>query len=403
MILFDELGLAEKSPSNPLKVLHSKLEYGGKTEGACFIGISNYSLDAAKVNRALNLSMPNLEDKLDQLKSTAKSIIESFSDDIYQDNLIFHILSRAYNRYKHYLNFIKKLTVLKQYAKGKNLRGINFKEIETAQEYIKLFKRDRIIKSEFHGNRDFYYIIKGVAIEGSRLNNISDEKQIVPIINNFIERNFGGISYDIDIDFNLEFEDIKIEMGKLKNEILNEKLIANISKKRDEEEAEQKKENKNNAIKVTSVFLFKKIYNEACTLEKQKDNENITGKIYQIGNDDLDKYDLNKCINDNINDNNSRYLLLEIRSNIAPLINQIIRAQNPERKDIDTIIGSPFSDDNNSDYKAKKVNEIQNCASQEDKLIILQNLDPIRPYLYDLYNMNYKVIKVCQNMLRELQ
>ena len=211
----------------------------------------------------------------------------------------------------------------------------------------------------------------------------------MPIINNFIERNFGGISYDIDIDFNLEFEDIKIEMGKLKNEILNEKLIANISKKRDEEEAEQKKENKNNAIKVTSVFLFKKIYNEACTLEKQKDNENITGKIYQIGNDDLDKYDLNKCINDNINDNNSRYLLLEIRSNIAPLI-------------IDTIIGSPFSDDNNSDYKAKKVNEIQNCASQEDKLIILQNLDPIRPYLYDLYNMNYKVIKVCQNMLREL-
>ena len=376
MILFDELGLAEKSPSNPLKVLHSKLEYGGKTEGACFIGISNYSLDAAKVNRALNLSMPNLEDKLDQLKSTAKSIIESFSDDIYQDNLIFHILSRAYNRYKYYLTFIKKLTVLKQYAKGKNLRGINFKEIETAQEYIKLFKRDRIIKSEFHGNRDFYNIIKGVAIEGSRLNNISDEKQIVPIINNFIERNFGGISYDIDIDFNLEFEDIKIEMGKLKNEILNEKLIANISKKRDEEEAEQKKENKNNAIKVTSVFLFKKIYNEACTLEKQKDNENITGKIYQIGNDDLDKYDLNKCINDNINDNNSRYLLLEIRSNIAPLI---------------------------SDYKAKKVNEIQNCASQEDKLIILQNLDPIRPYLYDLYNMNYKVIKVCQNMLRELQ
>ena len=83
MILFDELGLAEKSPSNPLKVLHSKLGCGGETEGTCFIGISNYSLDAAKVNRALNLSMPNLEDKLDQLKSTAKSIIESFSDDIY--------------------------------------------------------------------------------------------------------------------------------------------------------------------------------------------------------------------------------------------------------------------------------------------------------------------------------
>ena len=32
MILFDELGLSEKSKSNPLKVLHSKLEYGGKKE-----------------------------------------------------------------------------------------------------------------------------------------------------------------------------------------------------------------------------------------------------------------------------------------------------------------------------------------------------------------------------------
>ena len=33
MILFDELGLAEKSITNPLKVLHSKLEYAGKKEG----------------------------------------------------------------------------------------------------------------------------------------------------------------------------------------------------------------------------------------------------------------------------------------------------------------------------------------------------------------------------------
>ena len=61
MILFDELGLAEKSESNPLKVLHSKLEYVGNEEGVSFFVISNYSLDAAKVNKAMNLSVPNLE------------------------------------------------------------------------------------------------------------------------------------------------------------------------------------------------------------------------------------------------------------------------------------------------------------------------------------------------------
>ena len=32
LLVFDELGLSEKSKSNHLKVLHSKLEYDGKSE-----------------------------------------------------------------------------------------------------------------------------------------------------------------------------------------------------------------------------------------------------------------------------------------------------------------------------------------------------------------------------------
>ena len=386
MILFDELGLAENSSTNPLKVLHSKLEYDGKKEGTCFVGISNYSLDAAKINRALSLSVPNLEDKLDQLKATSKSIIESVSEDIYQDNLIFNILARAYSEYKDILIFIKKLTVLRKYFEGKDkmkLKKKNFGEIEVDPEFLYLFKRDKKIKTEFHGNRDFYNIIKGVAIEGSKLSNISDQSLIVPIINNFIERNFGGISYNINIDFTYEFEDIKGRMIKLRDEILKEKL---------EDSNNQDQEGKNNEqdIKITSVFLFKKIFNEACILESI--DNNINGKIFQISKDDLIKYNLNKCINDNINDNNSRYLLLEIRQNLAPLIIQNIRLQNTYKDKIDAINGSPFSDDNNNDYKAKKVGEIQNYASQKDKLIVLQNLDEIQAYLYDLYNMNYKVI-----------
>ena len=403
MILFDELGLAEKAPTNPLKVIHSKLEYDGKTEGTCFIGISNYSLDAAKINRALSLSVPNLEDKLDQLKATAYSIVESISEDAYQDNLIFDLLSRTYCEYKKWLNFIKKLTVLKQYFNSKvkdkeNFKKKSFGEIENDQEFIKLFKKDKIIKTEFHGNRDFYNIIKGVAIEGNKLSSISEQTQIVPIINNFIERNFGGISYDIDINFSLEFEDTKERMANLKNEILDgkwEKLGDNTNKKgrgRGRGGNKEKKDEKDEKedIKVTSVFLFKKIFNEACILES-KDNYSLTN--YKIGKDDVAKYNLNKCINDNINDNNSRYLLLEISSNLAPLIFQNIKIQNSYRENIEIINGSPFSDDiSNNDYKTKKVSEIQNWASQKDKLIILQNLDQIQAYLYDLYNMNYKII-----------
>ena len=150
-------------------------------------------------------------------------------------------------------------------------------------------------------------------------------------------------------------------MGILKGKILNEKLEKKLDGNNEDDGDDKEKEN--NKIKVTSVFLFKKIYNEACSLEKQE--------TYQIQKDNLVKYDLNECINNNINDNNSRYLLLEIRSNLAPLINKIIRLQNSERNNnIDTLIGSPFSDFNNSDYKAQKINKIQNFASQKYKLII---------------------------------
>ena len=381
MILFDELGLAEKSPTNPLKVLHSKLEYDGKKEGVCFIGISNYSLDAAKINRALSLSVPNLEDKLDQLKSTAKSIVESISKEISKDTskiFIFYILSRAYYLYKYYLNFIKSLTVLKKFLlKNEKFKGKNLNEIEAQLEYKDLYNTEKKIKKDFHGNRDFYNIIKGVAIEGSKLNNISDENQIVPIIENYIERNFGGINISIDIDFKIQCDDIKDQIDNIK-EILKDKIPLNIE---DEEEIP----------KVTSVYLFKKIYNEACNKENNK-NLNLIGATYKIKEDHLDKYDLNKCINDNINDNNSRYLLLEIKSpsSLAPLINRIIKIQNPE-KNILQRNGSPFSDDNNNEYKVKKVGEIQDDA-KEECVIIQQKLDPIQPYLYDLYNMNYKII-----------
>ena len=77
------------------------------------------------------------------------------------------------------------------------------------------------------------------------------------------------------------------------------------------------------------------------------------------------------------------------------MVERIIKKENSykdDKENIKIINGSPFSDDVNNDYKAQKIGEIQNFAAQKDKLIILQNLDQIQPYLYDLYNMNYKII-----------
>ena len=389
MVLFDELGLAEKSPTNPLKVLHSNLKYNGNKEGISFIGISNYALDPAKVNRAFYLSVPNLESLLDRLKDTAKSIVESISEELIEDNniKIFNIISQAYYLYKRYLIYIKEFMVLKQYYnkindkekeefKSKNLREIQNTYKEGHNLYKELLKREKKIKVEFHGNRDFYNIVSSVATEGSKLSNFGSD--IIPYIESYIERNFGGINYEIDINFSLIPKNKSEEMAIIKDILKDKKL--------------KKKKDLINTIeesvkKVSSVYIFKKIFNKACQVE-----EKMLFKQYQIEEDKIGNYDLNKCINDNINDNNGRYLLLEIKSNLSTLIVKNIKIENPEKRDIDFINGSPFSDDNNKDYRCNKVNEIQEYADKQEKLIILQNLDQIQPYLYDLYNKNYQII-----------
>jgi hypothetical protein len=67
-IYFDEMGLAEHSKFNPLKTIHSKLEFDESKEGEkiAFVGISNWSLDASKMNRGIRISISdlNLEDNI---------------------------------------------------------------------------------------------------------------------------------------------------------------------------------------------------------------------------------------------------------------------------------------------------------------------------------------------------
>ncbi|CAI2168993.1 5822_t:CDS:2, partial [Funneliformis geosporum] len=55
VVLLDNVSLAEKSPFNPLKVLHSLLEpsYPAKGPNVSVIGVSNWRLDNSKSNRAL--------------------------------------------------------------------------------------------------------------------------------------------------------------------------------------------------------------------------------------------------------------------------------------------------------------------------------------------------------------
>ena len=374
MILFDEIGLADKSEANPLKALSYRLKYAGKgEEDVSFIGISNYSLSSSKVDGALYLSVPNLENRLDQLIEIAQSIVESISNGL-KNVIIFEIMAKAYYHYKNFLDVIKELSVLKLFKSSNSIdiKSKYFIEIKNIKEYQNLLKRDERIKIDFHGNLDFYDLIKGTASEMIKFYEL-DDNEIVSIVEKHIERCFGGIDYDIDIDLDLKFADIESKIEFVSKIIKN--FINN-------------KKNKINKIqKVTSVFLFKKMYNFACGTEES----------YKIRERRINRYDLNECINGNINDINGRCLLIESNPSLASLIYRNIKLQNRD-KTIYFYERSPFKDDINNEYWFKKINEIQKDVNT-DKIIILQNFNQIHPFLYDFYNKNY-VIKDEQKYAR---
>ena len=212
---------------------------------------------------------------------------------------------------------------------------------------LKIYIKRKKIKKDFHGNRDFYNIIRGIVTDIKSLD-ITD-KDKVEIIIKYIERNFGGIDYEIDIDFKSTLEDSKNFIEKIQD-------ILSYYNKFDES-------NDKNAIKLSSLFLFKKLYNIECEIEDP--NSNL--KIDKIK---INDYNLNKYINDNIKDNR-RYFLLEIESSLTPLICWNIKLQNPNKTSIELDDGSPFLNDNNKEYGFKVINKIQEDAS-EDKLIIIR-------------------------------
>ena len=157
LVFFDEMGLAERSSNNPLKIIHYLLEKDVKDE-VRFLGISNWRLDAAKINRALGLSITDYDE--DDLKETAISIAEALNlnlSDKYKD--FFEILAKTYYKYILY---------------SKN----SIKE-----------------NKDFHGNRDFYNLIKIAMKElNERKDNINNENKALTQVGNLsLDRNFGGL------------------------------------------------------------------------------------------------------------------------------------------------------------------------------------------------------------------
>ena len=169
LVFFDEMGLAEISKNNPLKVIHSELEYDDNENKVAFIGISNWVLDASKMNRGIHLSIP--EPIENDLIETAKSIVNSFNENYSE---LFRKLAISYFKYKEYM------------------------------------KKNHIEYYDFHGNRDFYHLIKTACKKMINYKNTREYINNERIALESIERNFGGLDYSIS-----EFKKIFLEKDEI--------------------------------------------------------------------------------------------------------------------------------------------------------------------------------------------
>ena len=124
-----------------------------------FLGISNWRLDAAKINRALNLSITDYD--LTDLEETAMAIAEALDKDIADRNS----------------NFFKTLA-------------------QTYSNYMEDIQNSITENKNFHGNRDFYNLIKTATKElTERKEELNKDKKrvLTEAALHAFDRNFSGL------------------------------------------------------------------------------------------------------------------------------------------------------------------------------------------------------------------
>lgn len=214
VLVFDEIGLAELSPDNPNKVLHSYLDPGSEDrlqqlrpflrteimklekfknfEGSQeekenqiekltqltakryvhFVGISNWRLDVSKQNRMIFVARGKME--IEDLTSTCKSIYDS------------------------YLKENKKLGLiqeLKNYKKGDEMIQQIFKIVSQTFMDFRETQMNWNHDKNLHGSRDFYFLVKYIIhnLKPDMLNHIDNLPQTLCDISvRGIGRNFEG-------------------------------------------------------------------------------------------------------------------------------------------------------------------------------------------------------------------
>ncbi|XP_067672826.1 uncharacterized protein [Haliotis asinina] len=173
VVVLDEIGLAETSKFNPLKVLHSRLEPGhGEVPNVAVVGISNWALDAAKMNRAIHLSRPDMD--ATELYHTGLSISEATLKDGDEVGSLLH---------------------LNDNSSSNQTDEALIKAI--ADAYFQYVNDQRF--KNFHGLRDYYSLVKYVSrkFKTVTVEHFNDDQMKVDLVVRGLLRNFGGLSSEV--------------------------------------------------------------------------------------------------------------------------------------------------------------------------------------------------------------
>ena len=193
LLVFDNLDLSEKCPTNCLKGLHSKLEILLEQEEKkriSFIGLSNWRLDPVKMNLAAFLAIPDF--KLDDIKLNIETMANSYNKGIYNKySKQYKLLGKIYFNYKEYLK--------------KDLKDESY--------------------SNFDGERNFYNLIKIFSNEMIKYN-MTDDPYIIDMgVQKALARNLYNLEINRESILKEYVKDINIDnlrtMDLIKDNILS--------------------------------------------------------------------------------------------------------------------------------------------------------------------------------------
>lgn len=375
VVVFDEIGLAELSPYNPLKVLHPLLEKKDMKVG--FIGLSNWTLDLSKMNRLIFISRPDMELQ-DLLEIFESSLTNATDSDLYKllyENLT--MLSKAYLKYRVW-----------QKSCGKHPNFHGSRDIYSVSKYFSHIIPSLMQRKFTHGSK-----IEADLVEKDTLH------QAIGLVRNGIERNFGGEVYEFyQKEANLQIRRTESQslilpidsVPKLEENVRNSLSSSEgrlrIARLSDIYETtpdlsllnpdEQRLADRDSTVFFSSAQVFKRFFlNEA-----QASHSVDFGKMEAVLQDN---YPVFKLVASSITDDSSRFMLIRTEGEIVE--NILIDTVRQEMKDAKIVDWRGVS------KKESNVELFSNIKSYISLgyFVVMKNLDELYGSLYDLFNQKF--------------